>query len=171
MQYCKTGIAVKCAFSFSFRHNLIPIAMGARPEDYERASPEHSYIHVDDFAGPKELADFLHKLDQDDDLYNEYFQWKGTGEFVNTKFWCRVCALLHDPTLPDRVGGYDDINAWWRSQGTCINGSWRKYAAALEKKATSDKEEKEKSDGGHEETAAPKSVGEVVEDAPEAKLP
>ena len=59
---------------------------------------------------------------------------QGTGEFVNTKFWCRVCALLHDPTLPDRVpGGYDDINAWWRAQGTCINGSWRKYAAALEK--------------------------------------
>ena len=50
--------------------------MGARPEDYARASPERSYIHVDDFAGPKELADFLHKLDQDDDLYNEYFQWK-----------------------------------------------------------------------------------------------
>ena len=60
---------------------------------------------------------------------------QGTGEFVNTKFWCRVCALLHDPTLADRIpGGYDDINAWWRSQGTCINGSWRKYAAALEKK-------------------------------------
>ena len=55
--------------------------MGARPEDYARASPERSYIHVDDFAGPKELADFLHKLDQDDDLYNEYFQWKvGTIE-------------------------------------------------------------------------------------------
>ena len=50
--------------------------MGARPEDYERASPEHSHIHVDDFEGPKELAEFLHKLDQDDDLYNEYFQWK-----------------------------------------------------------------------------------------------
>ena len=63
------------------------------------------------------------------------FLSQGTGEFVNTKFWCRVCALLHDPTLADRIpGGYDDINAWWRSQGTCINGSWRKYAAALEKK-------------------------------------
>ena len=58
---------------------MIPIAMGARPEDYERASPEHSHIHVDDFEGPKELAEFLHKLDQDDELYNEYFQWKVGG--------------------------------------------------------------------------------------------
>ncbi len=50
--------------------------MGARPEDYARSAPEHSYIHVDDFEGPKELAEYLHKLDQDDRLYNEYFAWK-----------------------------------------------------------------------------------------------
>ncbi len=70
--------------------------MGARPEDYERTAPQHSYIHVDDFAGPKELAEYLRELDADDDKYNAYFRWKGTGEFVNTKFMCRVCAMLHD---------------------------------------------------------------------------
>ena len=104
---------------------------------------------------------------------------QGTGEFVNTKFWCRVCALLHDPTLADRIpGGYDDINAWWRSQGTCINGSWRKYAVAVEKKKAADSNAEKlpassnsEKKGEHEEPAAPKSVGEVVEDAPEAKLP
>jgi hypothetical protein len=50
--------------------------MGARPEDYAISAPYKSYIHVDDFEGPKELADYLHKLDQDDKLYNEYFEWK-----------------------------------------------------------------------------------------------
>ena len=50
--------------------------MGARPEDYAIAAPTKSYIHVDDFDSPKELADYLHKLDQDDQLYNEYFKWK-----------------------------------------------------------------------------------------------
>lgn len=44
-------------------------------EDYARAAPPHSYIHVDEFPSAKELADYLHKLDQNDDLYNEYFQW------------------------------------------------------------------------------------------------
>lgn len=58
------------------RHDVVPIAMGARPEDYARSSPDNSFIHVDDFAGPKQLAEYLHKLDQDDDLYNEYFKWK-----------------------------------------------------------------------------------------------
>ena len=50
--------------------------MGARPEDYAISAPFKSYIHVDDFEGPKELAEYLHKLDQDDQLYNEYFKWK-----------------------------------------------------------------------------------------------
>ena len=63
--------------SFS-SHDVIPIVMGARPEDYAIAAPSKSYIHVDDFDSPKELADYLHKLDQDDQLYNEYFKWKVT---------------------------------------------------------------------------------------------
>ena len=48
--------------------------MGAHPDDYLLSAPHHSFIHVEDFAGPKELAEYLHKLDNDDDLYNEYFK-------------------------------------------------------------------------------------------------
>ena len=59
-----------------YRHDLVPIVMGARPQDYERASPYKSFIHVDDFDGPKELADYLRKLEENDDWYNEYFRWK-----------------------------------------------------------------------------------------------
>ena len=63
-------------FYIFFRHDVVPIVMGARPEDYAISAPYKSYIHVDDFEGPKELAEYLHKLDQDDQLYNEYFKWK-----------------------------------------------------------------------------------------------
>ena len=62
--------------SYFFRNELVPIVMGARPEDYARSAPFKSYIHVDDFESPKELAEYLHKLDEDDNLYNEYFKWK-----------------------------------------------------------------------------------------------
>ncbi|XP_066946268.1 glycoprotein 3-alpha-L-fucosyltransferase A isoform X2 [Macrobrachium rosenbergii] len=105
-------------------HHILPIVMGAHPDDYARQAPEKSYIHVDDFESPKDLADFLHLLDQNDDLYNEYFRWKGTGEFINTYFMCRLCAMLHDEGHQQH---YEDINMWWRGTGTCINGSWRKY--------------------------------------------
>ena len=68
--------SLNSAFFLHFSHDVIPIVMGARPEDYADAAPHKSYIHVDDFDSPKELADYLHQLDQDDQLYNEYFKWK-----------------------------------------------------------------------------------------------
>ena len=66
--------AVPNYFTFIPRHFIIPIVMGARPEDYQRAAPFNSFIHVDQFSGPKELAEFLLELDKNDEKYNEYFQ-------------------------------------------------------------------------------------------------
>lgn len=95
------------------------LQMGARQDEYERSSPQRSYIHVNDFASAKELADYLHLLDRDDGLYNSYFKWKGTGEFINTFFWCRVCAMLHDEEMISKPKWYNDINEWWRGKGVC----------------------------------------------------
>ena len=55
-------------------HSVLPIVMGARPEDYARAAPYKSYIHVDQFSGPRELAEYLLELDKDDQKYNQFFQ-------------------------------------------------------------------------------------------------
>lgn len=58
------------------RHNVLPIVMGAKASEYAAAAPHNSYIHVEEFAGPEELATYLHRLDKDDNLYNSYFKWK-----------------------------------------------------------------------------------------------
>ena len=107
-----------------YRHDVIPVVMGAAPEDYARAAPHGSYIHVDDFGSPEHLAQYLHRIDQNDDLYNQYFQWKGTGEFINTYFWCRVCAMLHDTSRGSHF--HQDLERWWRGNSVCIgNKMWR----------------------------------------------
>ncbi|XP_062554030.1 glycoprotein 3-alpha-L-fucosyltransferase A isoform X1 [Armigeres subalbatus] len=125
---CKDYITEKF-FVNALNRNILPIVMGARPEDYEASSPQKSYIHVDEFASPKELAEYLHILDRNEELYNSYFKWKGTGEFINTYFWCRVCAMMHDEASFQKPKWYDDINDWWRGPGVCTNGSWRNYRA------------------------------------------
>jgi len=91
--------------------------MGARREDYERMAPRRSYIHVDDFKSPEKLARYLRRLDANDALYNEYFNWKGTGEFIDTRFFCRLCAMLHDTKAPSK--NYPDIGTWWNGPGVC----------------------------------------------------
>ena len=100
--------------------------MGARPIDYKLSTPPNSVIHVEDFTSPKDLAEYLLKLDTNDDLYNEYLKWKGTGSFINTKFWCRLCAMAHDTS---RKTWYTDISKWWRGQGVCTTAKDKKWAS------------------------------------------
>nr|XP_054930226.1 glycoprotein 3-alpha-L-fucosyltransferase A-like [Dermacentor andersoni] len=112
---CKDYITEK--FFNALRHNVVPVVMGASREEYLAAAPYHSYIHVDDFASPKELAEYLHLLSRNRTLYNQYFEWKGTGEFVNTYFWCRLCAMLHAPPAPAKRRT-QSVHEWWHD-GAC----------------------------------------------------
>lgn len=50
--------------------------MGARASEYAALAPHNSYVHVEEFASPEELAAYLRRLDEDDNLYNSYFKWK-----------------------------------------------------------------------------------------------
>jgi len=54
--------------------DIVPIVYGGA--DSSQYAPAHSYINIADFKSPKELADYLHLLDQNDALYLEYFEWK-----------------------------------------------------------------------------------------------
>lgn len=117
-------------FLNALEHNVIPIVMGAPYIDYERKSPLNSFIHVDQYGGPEELAKYLHKLDKDDNLYNEYFKWKNTGKQIDTKFWCRLCTMLHSPY---KNKSYKDINTWWRNKKTCTPYKWTELALYLKK--------------------------------------
>ena len=124
---CKDYITEKFFYN-ALGHDMLPIVMGAHPKDYERLAPYKSYIHVDDFEeGPRQLANYLKKLEENDDLYNEYFKWKGTGEMINTKYFCRLCALLHEPNIAEIVprSQLGNFNKWWNKNGTCIVGSWK----------------------------------------------
>jgi len=125
---CKDYITEKF-WQNGLSNDIIPIVMGARPEDYKRVAPHHSYIHVEDFpGGPKDLAQYLKELEGNKDLYNQYFKWKGTGEMINTKFLCRVCALLNEPNIiAFNPGAHKkNINEWWNGNGICLDPlKWR----------------------------------------------
>lgn len=116
---CKNYITEKFFFN-GLSHDVIPIVMGAPSEDYLKYAPFQSYIHVNHFKSPQDLAEYLHYLDQNDNYYNSYFKWKGTGEFLPYEiFWCQVCALLHDNHAISFKHWYKDINEWWRGKGIC----------------------------------------------------
>lgn len=121
---CKEYITEKFYVN-ALKYSVLPIVMGAPPEEYKQKAPYKSYIHVEDFLSPKELAAYLHELDQDDELYNSYFQWKGTGEVIFVPHWCQTCAMLHDQYAISRRLWYSDFNKWSQEPSMCTSGYWR----------------------------------------------
>ena len=56
----------------------VPVVMGPPRENYEQFIPSGSFIHVDDFPGPKALAERLLQLDRNHQEYMSYFGWRAS---------------------------------------------------------------------------------------------
>lgn len=97
----------------SYLAGAVPVVFGASLDDYKAVAPPHSFIHVNEFAAVKDLADYMMKLAHDKKRYNEYFTWKQKWEI---KFYpdcrnilCNICTV-YDSLPAYRV--YSDLDAW-----------------------------------------------------------
>ncbi|XP_038655483.1 4-galactosyl-N-acetylglucosaminide 3-alpha-L-fucosyltransferase 9-like isoform X2 [Scyliorhinus canicula] len=76
----------------------VPVVLGPPRKNYENYIPADSFIHVDDFHSANELADYLHVLDDNKDLYMHYFEWRVKYTVRMTHFWdepaCKVCENI-----------------------------------------------------------------------------
>lgn len=92
----------------------VPIVLGTLRENYEKLVLGDSFIHVNDFASPKELADYLLLLDSNDDLYLKYFQWRKHYKVRKLELWsepmCQACDYLRK-RRQFRVA--NDLNKWY----------------------------------------------------------
>ena len=97
---------------------IVPIVLGGA--DYKKYLPKHSYIDIKDFASPKELAAYLHKLDKHDDLYNEYFAWKQNYTCYNgipgNSLLCSVCRFMNENL--NNFNTIPNIRMFW-NEGVC----------------------------------------------------
>ena len=106
-------------------YDTVPIVLGG--VDYDQFAPPHSYINAFDFPSAKELAEYLHLLDRNEDLYARYFDWKRHYEVIKTpkNGWCELCKMANDPKLPVKV--YSDVKRWWEDGGRCLFESFEYF--------------------------------------------
>ncbi|XP_067942478.1 glycoprotein 3-alpha-L-fucosyltransferase A-like [Watersipora subatra] len=77
----------------------IPIALGARLHEYEAVSPENSFLHVRNFTGAKDLAQYIHEIDRDDRKFNSYHSWREKYETYIDKqelLDCWICRMAYE---------------------------------------------------------------------------
>ncbi|NWU99233.1 FUT6 fucosyltransferase, partial [Upupa epops] len=93
----------------------VPVVLGPPRENYERFLPSDSFIHVDDFASAKDLAQYLKDLSQDPRRYQRYFQWREWLKPMARPNWatqvCKACHFLQ--TTETRYRVVPDLSRWF----------------------------------------------------------
>ncbi|NP_571484.2 alpha(1,3)fucosyltransferase gene 1 [Danio rerio] len=109
------NVVSSCKFYLSFENSIhrdyfteklfnplalgtVPVVLGPSRDNYEEFIPRDAFIHVDDFPTPKELADHLKLLDQNEEQYRQYFSWRKHFISMSSSFGlehaCRTCDYL-----------------------------------------------------------------------------
>ena len=99
---------------------IIPIVLGSA--EYEKYLPKHSYINVKDYSSPEKLATYLKRLDKNDDLYNEYFNWKKAYTCHNSvpgnPMACSICRHANENSNRNEFA--PNIEKFW-SDDMCVS--------------------------------------------------
>ena len=65
----------------------------------------------------EELANYLHYLSENDEEYLKYFEWRRVNKLQHYQAFCKLCEMLHDPSLPAK--SYPNIHKWWIEDAKC----------------------------------------------------
>jgi alpha-1,3-fucosyltransferase len=111
-------------------HDIVPIVYGGA--NYSQIAPPHSYIDALQFT-PETLSQYLKLLDANDELYNEYFWWKGhytveAGvEQMARHGFCDLCKKLHQDE--GVIKYYSQLVSEWHPKRRCkYFDSWEKQS-------------------------------------------
>ncbi|RZC40759.1 glycoprotein 3-alpha-L-fucosyltransferase A-like, partial [Asbolus verrucosus] len=108
----------------AYEKNSIPIVMGATKEGYKKLLPPNSYLNIDDYAKPKDLATHIFYLNSTG-KYLDYFTWKRDYQVLNehgyfqskSYHYCRVCEALNYNEKNKKV--YGNLTQFWSVDRDC----------------------------------------------------
>lgn len=100
----------------SYQGGAVPVVLGPPVEEYAAVAPPHSFVHTDQFASTKALADYLQQLATDQQRYGHYFSWRRDWNVKLLSDWrerlCRICSRF-SRLAEHRV--YTDLHGWVRA--------------------------------------------------------
>lgn len=101
----------------AFKSWAVPVVLGPPRSNYELFVPSDSFIHVEDFSDPMQLAGYLKFLDKNKSRYRRYFAWRKRYDVQVTSFWdehcCRVCKAVR--TAGQQRKTIQNLASWFES--------------------------------------------------------
>ncbi|KAK6181542.1 hypothetical protein SNE40_009374 [Patella caerulea] len=95
--------------------NIVAVVRGAA--NYTEIYPPDTFIDVNNFKSPKELADFLLFLDKNNEAYASYLSKKAQFKSLpKVEALCQLCSKLHQPIV--KQNNYPDVYDWF-TRDTC----------------------------------------------------
>lgn len=97
--------------------DLIPVVYGGA--DYSKVAPPGSYVNVRDFENVKQIVDYLRRIDENDDMYLKFFEWKKhyVVDKTNQRTLCDLCKKLNEPIVHKVIPSIKD----WHSRKNCLD--------------------------------------------------
>ena len=102
-------------------NGVVPIVYGAPKADFEKLAPPSSFIHVSDFESVQELAKYILKVHQSDELYNKYFEWRNHGSVIvkypkmQPSYFCNILPFLKQNNSPIEEAKFVKSSKWFNS--------------------------------------------------------
>lgn len=99
-------------------NGIVPVTLSwVNMKSYYLSAPPGSFINALHFPTVKALADYMIKVGNTPELYNEYFKWRSNYTIHDFKILCEVCKKLH----LDRhsVMWYPELGSWYSTQRRC----------------------------------------------------
>ena len=130
--HCKDYITEKVWWN-AFQAGAVPVIWGPTKTDVSAVLPVGSYIFAEDFDTVQDLVKHLNFLDQNDDEYLKYFEWRKSvlsktipgrkTEFYGTDAeitgFCQLCKQLYEDDRQEGLSGkrpkhvVKSIHEWW----------------------------------------------------------
>ncbi|KAM3964387.1 4-galactosyl-N-acetylglucosaminide 3-alpha-L-fucosyltransferase 9 [Aphomia sociella] len=124
--FCRQYISEKI-FQNAYAKGAIPVIMGPSAEDCERLLPPNSYLHIDNFDSPKDLAKEMIKISENNETILAFHQWRNNFKVVNehgyfgskSYHFCRVCEALNYNDQSLSVYDEDSLKLFLDPKLTC----------------------------------------------------
>ncbi|KAK0405006.1 hypothetical protein QR680_017755 [Steinernema hermaphroditum] len=99
---------------FRLDQGIVPVVLSRKV--MEHVAPSDSFIAVDDFDSPRDLAEYLIFVASHPDVYAKYFEWRRSFEVAKADYGsCQLCEAAYS----NRTSTVEDISRWW-FDGKCF---------------------------------------------------